>query len=230
MINQKITHIANLITPCDVVMDIGCDHCYLAIELLSSHKAQTIINIDVRKDPLAIGMKNLKKHQLLEHTINLVNDGLKDLTLAHPQFKNINKIDYCVIAGMGANNIIDILKNNSLPIDNFILHPTKNEYQLRSFLIKNGYEIMQEHYVYERNIFYPLFVVNKTNKKIQYHEEELYFGKINNIDNPSIYLQMLVARKKFLETNYDGKWTLVNKKLYEEYQLLLKRMKYYEDK
>jgi len=43
------------------------------------------------------------------------------------------KIDNCVIAGMGANNIIDILnnKNKQLQIKNFILVPNNDAYLVR---------------------------------------------------------------------------------------------------
>ncbi len=93
-------------------MDIGCDHCYLAISLLQQHKAQTVINIDIHPDPLAAGIKNLQKYGLIDHTINLVNDGLKDLKLSDPVFQGIKSIDTCVIAGMGSNNIIEIHQKN----------------------------------------------------------------------------------------------------------------------
>ncbi len=117
MINNKITKIASLITDAQVVVDVGCDHCYLAIELLSNHRCQHVINIDLRPKPLAIGEKNLLKYQLLEQTTNLVHNGLKQLSLAQLQIPfPITTIDYAVIAGMGSSNIIHILEENSLPI------------------------------------------------------------------------------------------------------------------
>ena len=226
MINNKIKTIANLISKSNVIIDVGCDHCFLAIDLLKNKKANLVINIDINHEPLEYGKKNLDKFLLLDKTINIVNDGLiglKNNNLIKPY---INDIDYCVIAGMGSNNIINILKNNSLDIKKFILHSTKDEYKLRKYLISNNFEIINETYIEENNIFYPIFIVKKTTSNIQYSKEELYFGKINNVSNLSIYHKYLQNKLLFIQ-NIIAK-NDVNKisvHLKEEFELLLKRIK-----
>ncbi len=225
MSNNKIRSILNLILKSDVVIDVGCDHCLLAIELLKNKKANIVINVDINDEPLEYGKKNLIKHNLIENTINIVNNGLNGLEKNEIIVNYINRIDYCVIAGMGSNNIIDIMNSNCLDIKNFILHTTKDEYKLRNYLISNNFKIINETYVEENEIFYPIFNVKKSANKIHYSKEELYFGKINNICNLSIYKSYLQNKLFFLQ-NIVAKNGIdkINENLKEEYELLMKRI------
>lgn len=227
--NKKIQTIANLIKPCDIVIDVGCDHCLLALNLLQTKKAKLIVNIDKNFAPLAAGIDNLDKYNLTNQTINLVNDGLNNLKMDNKIFHNFINIDYCVIAGIGGNKIIDILKKTQLAIAKFIMHPTKNEYQLRTYLTNNFFKIEKEYYIFDRGFYYLILLVKRVNKKIQYSKEELYFGKINNVTNKKIYNEMLQKRLFFLKTMIEKNQSSKNK-LSEEYTLLKKRIKLNENK
>lgn len=226
MTNRKITAISSLINNADIVIDVGCDHCYLSIDLLKSKKAKLVINIDINELPLKSGIDNILKNNFLNSTINLVNDGLKNITEKNRIFSTTKVFDYCVIAGMGSSSIIDILENNVLEIDKFILQTSKNEYLLREFLINNSYEIINEYYVEDNNIIYPIFMVQKQQKKIHYSKEELYFGKIDNIVNKEIYYKMLFQKQVYFK-DVCKKHDLekLNDSIKEELLFLNKRMK-----
>lgn len=219
----RINFISDLIPNCQNVIDVGSDHAYLAINLLSQKKVQLVVNIEVNKGPHISGVENLKKHQLLDHTINLVNNGFKNL---EKQFNNI-VFDYAVIAGMGSRTIIDILKENKLKISQFILQTNKNPYLLRKWLINNKYKITKEYIVQEHGIFYPIMIVSKCKFKKLYTNLELNFGKLNNVDDPTKNLAFLKYYLNFLKTHnqnnhyqkeikltermikkYEGKWNL----------------------
>ncbi len=75
----RINYIADLIKPCKRVIDIGSDHAYLAINLLSNQKAEMVCNVEVNQQPLDVGIKNLTKHHLLDKTQNILNDGIKNI-------------------------------------------------------------------------------------------------------------------------------------------------------
>ena len=75
----RINYIADLIKPCKRVIDIGSDHAYLAINLLSNQKAEMVCNVEVNQQPLDAGIKNLTKHHLLDKTQNILNDGIKNI-------------------------------------------------------------------------------------------------------------------------------------------------------
>lgn len=226
MINKKIQAITNLISSSNILIDVGCDHCFLAIELFKQNKIKHIINVDINKKPLDSGVKNLIKYNLLNKTTNIVNDGLKDIEKKDKIFQNITKIDYCVIAGMGSSSIIDIIKNNQLNIQNYILQSSKDEWKLRKYLINNNYEIISETYVFDNDIFYPIFFVKKNNIIYQYSQQDIFFGKIEIIVNKDLYIQMLKTREKFFEnlfTKYEYK--KMNDDIKDEYNALKERIK-----
>ena len=189
----RINYIADLIKPCQRVIDIGSDHAYLAINLLTNQKAQMVCNVEVNQQPLDAGIKNLNKHHLLDKTQNILNDGLKDI---NNKLDDIH-FDYLTIAGMGSNNIIDILKHNQLVVDTYILQTNRNEYSLRKWLIHHGYSIIKEHVVQERDIYYPILIVKKQRNHKLYRKIDLYFGKLNNVDNIKLSYAYLMSQKSF---------------------------------
>lgn len=219
----RINAIANLINDCNVVVDVGCDHCHLAIELLTNNKCQHVINIDKNESPLASGISNLTKKKLLNKTTNILNDGLQKLDFK--QFNN--QVDYIVIAGMGSNNIINILSKNSINFKYLILQSNNNLFHLRNFLRQQKLKIIKEVYIYENKIIYPILLVKKTIIPNIYSDEELYFGKRKFIFNKKEYFIFLSNRLKYLrqqKLNHHN----VSKLLDYELQLLEKRIKLYE--
>jgi tRNA (adenine22-N1)-methyltransferase len=92
--NVILEEIIKQITKPSVVVDVGCDHCYLAINLLQQKIATFVYNIDIAKKPLASGISNLRKAKLLDYTKNICNDGFSNL---HEKIV----ANYCVISGIG---------------------------------------------------------------------------------------------------------------------------------
>lgn len=190
---KRINYIVDLIDKCDRIIDVGCDHCYLAIELLKQKKVDFVVNVDINKKPLEAGIKNLSLHNVVNKTQNIVNDGLKNIN--HKlQFQTF---DYIIIAGMGSNTIIDILKYNKLQIKKYILQTNRNEYVLRKWLLTNGYSIIEERIVFDRNIYYPIIVVVKKQNWKLYSNLELKFGKLSMVKEPRIYYNYLIANLEF---------------------------------
>jgi len=87
-----------------IIADIGCDHCYTSIYAFMYKNIDFCYNIDVNKKPLEAGIRNITRFGYLDKTKNIVNDGLKDLTLD-------KDIDCCIISGLGGNKVVDILNN-----------------------------------------------------------------------------------------------------------------------
>ena len=215
---KRISYIANLIkSNSNYVMDVGSDHAYLAIELLKQNKVKFVYNIEINELPLQQGIKNLKKHNLLDKTKNILNNGLLGL---ETKYKDI-KFDYLVIAGMGSNNIIKILENNKLCFQTYILQTNRNEYLLRKWLLNNKYSIKQEHIIYERGIYYVLLVVVKKKNYHLYTQKELKFGKLKKVVNKQLYYDYIKYKRDFLINQ-----NLKNKT--KEIKLLNKLVKKYE--
>lgn len=181
---MRINQIINLIKHNSVVIDVGSDHAKVAIKLLTNKIASFVYNIEINRGPLDNTINNLNKYHLLSKTQNILNDGLKNLKINQ-------KINYCVIAGMGAKNIIDILSNKSkdLKIENFILVPNNNAWLLRKYLKDNKFKVIYEEIINESNHYYELIQVSlKKGLKIKTIEDE-YFGPYNLKDKTKVFIE-----------------------------------------
>ena len=194
MLSNRLKEIANMVETDHRVIDVGCDHALLGIYLLKEKIVANVLSIDINENAIKIAKENKKKFlmegvekkhtdKLKEEKINLSknleimqNDGLKDIV--------IRKTDDVVISGMGTKTIIDILKNSDFKkIKNLIIQSNNNLYELRKFVVENGFIIDNEFVVFEKGIYYVIIRFKRADKKERYKKEnqysfsDLYFGK-----------------------------------------------------
>jgi tRNA (adenine22-N1)-methyltransferase len=149
---MRIKTIVKLIKKNSVVIDVGSDHAILAITLLKEHIAKYVYNIELNKMPYENTISKLTNAGLIDKTTNILCNGL--------QTDLINsKIDYCVISGMGARNIIDILEsaNKSIKIKHYIFVPHRNPDLLKSYLIQHKFKIQHEEIIQQHGYSYTVF-------------------------------------------------------------------------
>lgn len=120
------------------IADIGTDHAYIPIYMIENSLADYFIASDVREGPISIASENIKEHNLSDKIETRLGNGLSVL--------NQNEANTVIIAGMGGQLIseiieadIDIAKNVKLT-----LQPMNAQYELRKYLIKNGFSIINE--------------------------------------------------------------------------------------
>jgi tRNA (adenine22-N1)-methyltransferase len=166
---KRINSIIKNIKPNSVVADIGSDHALLSTSLLSHTPVKHIYNVEKNSGPFQVTVSNTKT---FPNVTNIQADGLN--------FIIKEEIDYCVIAGMGAFNIINIMNNaNAKKCKSFILQPNSNTDDLRRFLQANGYFVVNEEIIEQNHIYYDLMVVSKHSGTPIVTEEDIYFGPIN---------------------------------------------------
>ncbi|KEZ22422.1 tRNA (adenine(22)-N(1))-methyltransferase [Ureaplasma diversum] len=193
--NKRLEIIANLIQPCEHVVDIGSDHAWLGVFLLFNNIAKFVTNIEINPQPLANGIKNLTRYNLLNRTNNILNDGLTNLD--HLEF------DYCSIAGMGASNIIQIMQqfNNHKLHQNWILQANSNVHLLRKYLYQNNFDIIKEQLLFENKHYYFIILAKKIDVNIVRIDEKGYYissGLLASRDQ--LYHRYLIERLKYLQT------------------------------
>ncbi len=155
MLNRKLKSIVSLVSKTDKVIDIGCDHAYLAIYL----KKQNLVNVyasDISKNVVERAKKNIEAHQV-NVPVYLAN-GFQGLPVLD--------IDTAVISGMGTNTILDILKYRPSSINKLIISSNNNYYELRKKICKLGFYIEKELVVFEKDKYYPIIVFKKGKKKL----------------------------------------------------------------
>ena len=100
MNNKRIEAISQLIDNDESVIDIGCDHGFLAKMLRTKGNNKLIICSDNKIGPLNNARNNLIGYDNINFELT---DGVD----------NIDTVcDVCVLAGMGHNTVISIIENN----------------------------------------------------------------------------------------------------------------------
>lgn len=148
--------------------DIGTDHAYVPLYLVSEGICESAIASDVRIGPVEIARANIKKHGFDDKIEVRMGSGLSHLTPG--------EADDIIIAGMGGELIVELLKADEAAAraSRLILQPMNSQYELRHFLIENGYRIICEDISLEGFKVYNLIVAESGegvpfDKDIDYH-------------------------------------------------------------
>ncbi|MGL5021035.1 MAG: tRNA (adenine(22)-N(1))-methyltransferase [Mycoplasmatales bacterium] len=182
MNNKRLLAIADIFDN-KTIIDVGSDHGYLPIYLLKIKKVSNAIIIEVNDGPIKNATKNVGKNGLRNKVQIVKSNGLNKLdTMLDGSFG-------IVVAGMGGTLIKTIIEND---LDKFkrtklYLQPNNNEYMLREYLTKIGFEISTDFLVKEDGIIYSIIVADFRDKKQNYTQEELFFGI--NIKHNELFLE-----------------------------------------
>lgn len=149
--SKRIITIAEMVTPCGTVADIGCDHCYALIYLIERGICQKGIGCDIKKGPIEKAKENLKKNRLSD-TIQLrIGNGLEPLSEG--------EAEAVIIAGMGGHLINDILnadKDFTRSIPELVLCPHLDTDAVRLNLHALGFRIVDEAMVLDNDKYYTI--------------------------------------------------------------------------
>lgn len=180
------------------VFDVGADHGFLTLALINKKKCKSVVASDISASSLAKTQKLVEDKGIEDRVLCLISDGLdsypKDL-----------RADYVVVAGMGENEIIKILdkiKDFSL-YKYFILQPMQDAVNLRKFLLLNNFEIIYDEIILDKNKFYSIIKVIKTNKKQTFKEDDLWFGLTDLKNLSDDFIDYVSFIKKGLDMRQD---------------------------
>ncbi len=137
----------------DRVADVGCDHGYLGIWLLTQGIADFVIESDVAEGPLQSAMRNAVKYSTKSKMSFHLSDGVKNIP---------RDFDSLVCAGMGADTIISILSSAPWLKDEkyrLILQCQSKRPELRQWLYDAGYRINRETLAKDGKFLYSIMEV-----------------------------------------------------------------------
>ena len=153
-LSKRIKELINLCGKHKVYADIGCDHGYITLELLKQNKAEKVYAVDIHSKSLDKTKILLEENKLESNAEFIVSDGFTKL------YNNAkSSIDCAVIAGIGGKETIKILQQYQP--NHLVLQPMKNVYELRIFLVNNGYFIEKDYLFKEKNKFYDFISCKK---------------------------------------------------------------------
>lgn len=147
-ISDRLIKIASFIKKEANIADIGADHGLLDIYLIENNEPKSIFAVENKVGPFKRLKDNLKDYNV---TLSL-SDGIEDV----PDY-----IDTLIIAGMGGNLIVDILKKDVDKLKNIkqiVVDAHKDIELVRRKIVQLGFRIEKESIVFENSIYY--FVIS----------------------------------------------------------------------
>ena len=137
-LSTRLLACAQFVKKGDRVADIGCDHGYLSIHLLTNGIARTCIASDVNEGPLQSAMRNGRKYGVANKMEFCLSDGVRNIP---------RDFDCMVCAGMGADTMMHILSEAPWLKDakyRLILQCQSKRPELRQWLYGEGFRINRE--------------------------------------------------------------------------------------
>lgn len=151
-LSKRLQAVADMVTMGNILVDVGCDHGYLPIDLLLRRRIPKAVAMDIRKGPLWKARQNIKACHLEAYIETRLSDGL--LAMQKPEGGTL------VIAGMGGPLMERILKEGAMVASGFaewILQPQSEVSSLRRNVEQWGRQIVEEKIVEEDGKYYPMF-------------------------------------------------------------------------
>ena len=196
------------------VADIGCDHGYLGIYLLTNEIASSVIAADVNEGPLQSAIKNAEKYAVKDRMSFHLSDGVRNVP---------RDFDVMVCAGMGADTMISILE--AAPwLKNYryrlILQCQSKTPMLRQYLNAQGWRITEEAVLKDGRFLYTVMEVYFQPDYPRLQNWECYFPPAL-LENPSAevskYYQQIISR---LQRSAAGKGENADAELIDTLQAL----------
>jgi tRNA (adenine22-N1)-methyltransferase len=153
-LSKRLMAIAELVTPGNVVCDVGTDHGYIPIRLVQQEKIPRAIAMDLREGPLARASEHIRRCGLSERIETRLSDGTKAL--------RAGEADTIICAGMGGELILHILTDGEevcRSARELILQPQSEIARVRRYLREKAYRITAENMILEDGKYYPMMRV-----------------------------------------------------------------------
>lgn len=171
--SKRLLTLFSALENCNKFADVGCDHGYCTEYMLKNNFCEQAVISDISAESLKKAQDLLAEYLTSGKVLSVCCDGLDGVP---------RDCDLILIAGMGGEEIISILKRGFLP-EKLLLQPMKNSRKVREFLILHSYEIIAD-FTFKDGKFYDLIKAVKNGKKSVYSEKELEFGR-DNLKKPS---------------------------------------------
>ena len=180
-------------------IDVGTDHAYLPIYLVSEGIVSHAMACDINRGPLESAKEHILAAGLENQIETFLTDGLQGLEAFDA--------DDVMIFGMGGELIIKILsaapwvRNANIGL---ILQPMSRANLLRKYLTENGFEIMGETLSKSGKIYQTIHA-RFSGKKSVYNEEELLLGRCNMEGNPPLFADFVAHELQVAKRVLQGK-------------------------
>lgn len=198
-LSRRLAAICALLPETDGVVDVGTDHGHIPVHLLQTGFSGRVCATDIREGPLSTARRTAEEFGFADKINFYLTDGLTGIAGAG--------IASVVIAGMGGENIADILDRAPWTKENrlLVLQPMSKAPFLRSWLLENGFRIETESLV-EDGPVYELLTA-RGGQDMPYSPAELLTGRFALIKSDPLFparLKTLIAKQQRAITGLSG--------------------------
>lgn len=180
-LSKRLESLIALVPPHTQVLDVGCDHGYVSIELVRRGIAECAVASDLRPGPLSAAEQHIREASLCNRISTECCDGIpKDFIERFHGMGYETSHTVCLISGMGGLLMRDILRkcgNNLAEIKTFILSPQSDLYLFRRECMNLELRIEDETILKEDGKFYVL-IKAEGGPKQNMTECELRYGPV----------------------------------------------------
>ena len=184
-----------------IFADIGTDHAYLPVFLLENGKIKHAYAADIGEGPLNSAKRTVEESGFKDRVTLVLTDGLAGL-----ENRGITDIAIC---GMGGELIRDILDRAPFVKDKrvrLILQPMTRAADLRRFLAKEGFLIVEERIAKAQGKLYFCLAAEYTGKAytLSRVEEELGRFNIEQEKKNELFFEMLEQKIRAASRRISG--------------------------
>ncbi|MFB0920227.1 MAG: class I SAM-dependent methyltransferase [Oscillospiraceae bacterium] len=183
-LSPRLEAIAKLVPSHGGACDVGTDHGYIPVWLAQNGHDGAIFATDIKKEPLLHAKRTADEYQLSDRISFHLCDGLAAL--------DGSSIETVIIAGMGGENIADIILAAPWVKENgclLVLQPMSKSSFLRKWLFENGFKVISEHLVEDGSIYEILTA--RAGKDEPYSHDELLNANARLISNSPLFEKRL---------------------------------------
>ena len=159
------------------IIDVGSDHGHLALYSLINDNFSSSVLTDIHEAPAKRSEQTLRMYGFEDRTQVYCTDGLDGVELKMG--------DIVVMAGLGGNNMIDILTRvvereepELLRSIVWCLQPQKSSDKLRQFLFETGFDIVDENACEDRGFYYVMMKMMYTGVPSEFTLKQKYYGPV----------------------------------------------------
>ena len=176
---ERLKIIFSALPDCEKFADVGCDHGYIAKAMLKSGKCKSVIVSDISANCL------IKAERLL---FDEIKSGTAESVVSNG-FEKVKGADLALIAGMGGEEIVNIiLSAKELPF-RLALQPMKNCEKVRKIAVQRGYRVLKDFLFKSAGKFYDFILLEKGEEQLT--EEEILFGRDNLIEKGQAFKEFI---------------------------------------
>lgn len=190
---DRITLLASLTKDANSIVDVGCDHGYVAIKALEEYGVKHAYLLDINEQPLENARKNVINKHLEDRTTFLLSDGLVSFS---------GEMDTLVIAGMGGvliSSILDKSLEKAKQFKKIILAPNNEVDKLRTYLISHHFIFDDEDLIKDGKKCYEIITCHFDDKvKGQYSLLDMKFGPILRKKESKLFDEQIAKRQAML--------------------------------